>query len=303
MMKTTTLSTFFPLPPPSQSFPKRVSKIIVPPIKCQGIKTKIVRFILSKIQWNGKGTWFEPFLGSGVVLFNASPTKAIASDINPNIPAFYNALKNDTVTAMKMKRFLDSNDRNLKEGGRSFFESARSEFNKTKDPFWFIFLSRSCYNGLMRFNLSGKFNASFCHEPDRFDDTYVTKITNQVRRVHEIVKTRDYTFECNDWRDVVKNAGKDDFVYLDPPYSGRNTGYFGEWKEKDDADIISFMQHCTCKFALSTWKGDDVKQNEFFKTVMESGKFRVETTKHFYHVGPTEEERHPVIEALIMNDG
>ena len=42
--------------------PKEISKVIVPPIKCQGIKTKLVPFIAKSVLWDGNGTWVEPFL-------------------------------------------------------------------------------------------------------------------------------------------------------------------------------------------------------------------------------------------------
>ena len=54
-------------------FPKDLERVKVPPIKCQGIKTKLVEFITSSIKWEGDGTWYEPFMGSGVVTFNALP--------------------------------------------------------------------------------------------------------------------------------------------------------------------------------------------------------------------------------------
>lgn len=58
------------------------SKVIVPPIKCQGIKTKIVPFIKEKVERNTDGVWIEPFVGTGVVAFNMAPQKAILCDKN-----------------------------------------------------------------------------------------------------------------------------------------------------------------------------------------------------------------------------
>jgi DNA adenine methylase len=57
----------------------------IPPIKCQGIKTKLVDFIRDNIVWNKQGNWIEPFLGSGVVAFNIGPEKAVLSDTNKHI--------------------------------------------------------------------------------------------------------------------------------------------------------------------------------------------------------------------------
>jgi DNA adenine methylase len=63
-------------------------KVIVPPIKCQGIKTKIVPLIKQIMQLNGTGRWIEPFMGSGVVGFNVMPQNAIFADTNPHLYQF-----------------------------------------------------------------------------------------------------------------------------------------------------------------------------------------------------------------------
>ena len=60
-------------------------KTIVPPIKCQGIKTKLVPFIKDNIIRNPNGTWIEPFVGTGVVAFNLAPQRAFLLDKNQYI--------------------------------------------------------------------------------------------------------------------------------------------------------------------------------------------------------------------------
>ena len=52
-------------------------KVMIPPIKCQGIKSKIVPLIKSVVDWSFAGRWIEPFMGSGVVGFNITPRNAI----------------------------------------------------------------------------------------------------------------------------------------------------------------------------------------------------------------------------------
>lgn len=74
------------------------SKVIVPPIKCQGIKTKIVPFIKEKVERNTDGVWIEPFVGTGVVAFNMAPQKAILCDKNQYIIALYQGIQNGTIT-------------------------------------------------------------------------------------------------------------------------------------------------------------------------------------------------------------
>ena len=68
-------------------------KIYVPPIKSQGIKTKLVGWIASHVENIQYDRWVEAFMGTGVVAFNIRPKKALLCDSNPHLIRFYNALK------------------------------------------------------------------------------------------------------------------------------------------------------------------------------------------------------------------
>ena len=98
-----TLDTAFEKP---LTFPRVLTHVIVPPIKCQGIKTRLVRSILSSIKWNGEGKWVEPFLGSGVVLFNALPKRALGSDTNKHVIKFYESLQSGAITPNEVRDYL-----------------------------------------------------------------------------------------------------------------------------------------------------------------------------------------------------
>ena len=66
-----------------------IDKIFVPPIKIQGIKTKLVETISDNIYLTKDSIWYEPFMGSGVVGLNLAPHKAVFSDTNPYTIALY----------------------------------------------------------------------------------------------------------------------------------------------------------------------------------------------------------------------
>ena len=142
-------------------------KIIVPPIKCQGIKTKLVPWILENASLNAGGRWIEPFLGSGVVGFNAKAKFAIFNDLNPHIVAFYQSLKTGDITPNKIKSHLTAEGALLASYGQDYYYEVRKRFNKDKNPLDFVFLSRACFNGVMRFNKKGHFNVPFCKKPGR----------------------------------------------------------------------------------------------------------------------------------------
>lgn len=284
-----------------KSLPRTHAKPVIPPIKCQGIKTKLVPFILENLQWKGQGRWIEPFLGSGVVLFSVQPQRAILNDVNPHIIAFYQKLYEGSVTAGLVKEHLAREGNLLLKKGEGHFYEVRARFNEKADPLDFLFLSRSCFNGVMRFNKKGKFNVPFCRKPERFRQAYVTKIVNQVTSVCKIMQGKDWEFRVGDWRECLAEARPNDFVYLDPPYIGRHTDYFNQWSESDAADLADLAQVLPCGFALSMWKENKYRSNAAHLELWNGVEHR--TITHFYHVGSTEDLRNSMEEVLLIKQG
>ena len=165
------------------------SKMIIPPIKCQGIKTKIVPFIKEKVDYNEAGVWIEPFVGTGVVAFNIAPQKALLCDKNPYIIALYQEIQNGNITSQVVKEFLEFHGAKLEQQGSQYYKEMRDAFNENGNPLYFLFLNRSDFNGMIRFNRHGQFNVPFCQKPNRFAKAYVTKICNQVANVAEVKST------------------------------------------------------------------------------------------------------------------
>jgi DNA adenine methylase len=244
------------------NFPFFPVHVIVPPVKCQGIKTKLVSFILQNIRWDdARGTWIEPFLGSGVVLFNANPKRAVVSDTNEHIINFYKGIQNGEITGRTMRAFLEKEGAALAEKGEAHYYYIRDRFNAEKSPYDFLFLNRSCFNGVMRFNKKGGFNVPFCRKPERFRPALITKICNQIDKIGSVMDGKDWTFLAQDWRLTISRAEKHDFVYLDPPYIGRHTDYFNQWSEQDAVDLAAKAKLLPCGFALSMWGSNIHREN------------------------------------------
>lgn len=279
--------------------PKKLLASKAPPIKCQGIKTKLVPFIAQSIQWQGKGVWLEPFLGSGTVLFNIKPDRALVSDTNIHIIRFYQNIQSKTITAEKVRKFLAREGQLLSKKGEDHYYEIRDRFNAEGDSLDFLFLSRSCFNGVMRFNKKGQFNVPFCRKPKRFQPALITKIVNQVSWVAEIIKDRDWTFEVLGWRDALKRARHEDFIYADPPYSGRHNDYYNQWADEDARELVEFLSNQSAKFALSTWKENRYRSNALLSYLPKE--LAVKFNKHFYHVGSSEKYRNEMEEALILS--
>lgn len=116
-----------------------MDKIFVPPIKIQGIKTKLVPLIKENISLNENTIWIEPFMGSGVVGFNVRAQRAIFSDINPHLINFYNSLKSKKISHITVKNFLSEEGRVLSEHGENYYYEVRERFNKLHNPLDFLF--------------------------------------------------------------------------------------------------------------------------------------------------------------------
>src|SRR5207247_7692486 len=138
-----------------------VKKVHVPPLKCKGIKTKLVPFIAKNIHWGGEGRWIEPFLGSGVVAFNLAPKRAKLTDTNKHIINLYRAIQESCVTEGVVRERLSEMGALLRQRGESYFYEVRDRFNTSADPLDLLFLNRSCFNGVMRFNAKGRYNLPF----------------------------------------------------------------------------------------------------------------------------------------------
>ena len=272
---------------------------IVPPIKSQGIKTKLVDWISSNIEGVQYDRWVEPFMGTGVVGFNIQPKKALMCDSNPHLINFYNGIKNKEITASIVKNHLQvEGEKLLASNGEHYYE-IRKRFNEKQNPLDFLFLSRSCFNGMMRFNRKGGYNVPFCKKPNRFAQTLVTKITNQVKNVAQIIELGDFTFKHQDFQETIKEIKETDLVYSDPPYIGRHVDYFDSWSLEEEIALNKGIVGTNAKYVLSTWLSNKYRTNEYIFSIWKDS--FIATKEHFYHVGAKEANRNSVNEAIISN--
>jgi DNA adenine methylase len=270
-----------------------------PPIKSQGIKTRLVPLIAQAIRWDGKGRWIEPFLGSGTVLFNIAPHCAYAADSNTHLINFYRAVQRKEITAESVRSFLESEGSLLQQTHGDHYCLVRDRFNTHQHPLDFLFLNRSCFNRVIRFNAKGKFNVPFCRKPDRFRAAYITKICNQVAWLAAKLHQKDWIFVCRDWRETLSTVTRQDFVYIDPPYIGRHTDYYHRWTDKDADALAECLRQLPCSFAYSMWKGNIYRQNPHLQKWFAD--YPTVTYAHFYHVGSHQTFRHAMEEALVLS--
>jgi DNA adenine methylase len=274
-------------------------KVGVPPIKSQGIKTKLVPWIQSIVPSNFSGTWIEPFMGTGAVAFNVAPRRAILCDTNPHLVNFYAAIASGEITPEVVRDYLTREGETLLSKGEDHYYFVRDRFNSAHSPLDFLFLNRAGFNGMIRFNRKGGFNIPFCRKPERFAQAYVTKITNQVSWASKLIKAKEFTFKCQDFSKTIADATPDDIIYCDPPYIGRHVDYFNGWDDLHERELFDKLSNFAGRFILSTWHHNDYRENEYVKNLW--SEHSILTREHFYHVGGKEENRNPVVEALVTN--
>ncbi|MFC1644948.1 DNA adenine methylase [Patescibacteria group bacterium] len=152
-------------------------------------------------------TYFEPFVGGGAVFFDLLPQSAVLSDWNGELVITYNVIKDDVeklIESLKVHKnekeyFLDMRAKDL------------SELSDVEVASRFIYLNRTCFNGMYRVNKSGGFNVPFGKQKNPLicDEDNLRKVSAILENVN--ISKRDY-------RDVLKDARKGDFIYFDPPY-------------------------------------------------------------------------------------
>lgn len=190
-------------------------KLIPPVIKWTGSKRSIAHQIARLFPVSNR--FFDPFVGGGAILPLFQRKPAIAGDVIPELIALWILIKDqpDRVISEYDKRW----DKLQTEGYQVYY-AIRDRFNKTKDPLDLLFLSRTCVNGLIRYNKEGKFNNSLHH----------TRPGIHPKRLGEIIRNwsrwvQNITFYNQDYRLTLSEVKRGDVVFLDPPYVGTHSRY------------------------------------------------------------------------------
>jgi DNA adenine methylase len=77
--------------------------------------------------------------------------------------------------------------------------------------------------------------------------------------------------------------------------------YYNSWSDTDEADLANLLKLLPSGFILSTWHSNEFRKNAAIEQYGNDPRFHILTREHFYHVGPTENLRHPMVEGLITN--
>lgn len=163
----------------------------------------------------------EPFLGGGALFFSRSWRRALLSDVNPFLVNAYNRMKFDHVELFNLVIEHFSNH------SEAYYYKVRERMGRItlQDAADFIYLNRSCYNGLFRVNLSGKFNVPIGTKLFEISDFSEFEAWSKKLSVAEV--------RLSDFEEIVLDCREGDFIFADPPYTvNHNSNGFIEYNEK-----------------------------------------------------------------------
>lgn len=157
-----------------------------------------------------KARYIEPFLGGGAVFFSALPKAAILSDANEKLIELYVAIRDEVEEFESLLKY------HAKRHSRDYYYETRSR--KFSTPVaraaQFLYLNRTCYNGLYRENLKGQFNV-----PIGTKDTVLFDTDDFHGWSLALSKC---CIECRDFEEAIDEAESGDFIFVDPPYTVRH---------------------------------------------------------------------------------
>lgn len=270
-----------------------------PILKWPGGKRQLLNELSARCPTNFN-RYHEPFFGGGALFFELEPNNATINDANPRLMNVYQQVRDnpdDVIQLLKSYR----HPKEPPDPERSFCDETRKgdsidiyyyqqrelfnrrpnneEFEEIEEAAIFLYLNRTCYNGLYRENQNGEFNASVgsYEDPNWVQEELLQKASEVLKGTP--IQIGDYSY-------IVEEAEEGDFVYFDPPYSQTSNhaytdGRFGNSKEQNNLiDIATSLVDSGVDVMLSN-------SGDMYEAYVDSG----------FHVIDTKADR------VISNDG
>lgn len=260
--------------------------------------------------------YVEPFVGGGAVLINILQKyeikEAYAFDINIDLINCYNVIKKDVEKLIselnkKEKEYLKLENKKREE----FFYAIRNEYNSykideneinVKRASEFIFLNRTCFNGLYRVNKSGQFNVP-C---GKYKKPTICDASN-LRNLAQLI--RNVNFEYGDYKKSERYVDSNTFVYFDPPYRPLSstsgfTSYtkesFNDDNQKELANYYRLLDEKDAKLMLSNSNPKNTNENDNFFEEIYKG-FNINEISAKRMINANAKGRGEISELLITN--
>lgn len=273
------------------------NKVAQPFLKWAGGKRQLLPEIRKYLPEEMNGTYYEPFIGAGAVLFDVQPSKAVINDINSELVNTYLTIRDHIEELLS--------DLRKHENDSDYFYAIRDldrkpiyeELTDVERASRLIFLNKTCFNGLFRVNKKGQFNVPF----GKYKNPNIVN-EDVVRAVHDYLANNEVTILNGDFADAVATAKKGDFVYIDPPYdpvstTSSFTSYsldgFGRDEQERLRDLVVDLDRRGCKVMLSN------SATEYIKDLYKN--FQIEIVGATRSINSVASKRGKIDEVLVMN--
>ena len=299
-------------------YEKSKSITLKPFVKWVGGKSQLVEQIEKLLPTGGENRltkYAEPMVGGGALFFSVLSKynfeELYISDINDELINAYQTVKNDVDNLIAKLNEMQMLFLPMDENGRKYFYyTVRERFNSTalteetatEKAAQFIFLNKTCFNGLYRVNRKGQFNVPMgaYKNPTICDD-------ENLRNIHEALK--NVTIVCGDYSLSKSFIDKDTFVYIDPPYrpisetsgfTSYNSDVFDDNEQIRLSEFIDEINFSGAKIVLSNSDPKNVNEEDnFFDDLYKNYKInRVEASRAINSKG---DKRGKINELLICN--
>ena len=187
---------------------------ITPIVKWAGGKTQLLREMTSLLPTEEFTAYCEPFLGGGAMLFYIQPEVAYINDINSGLMNVYNVIKYyPEALIAELSGYENTAEfySRIRELDRDF--ERFSALSAVQQAARFVYLNKTCFNGLYRENRQGQFNVSYGkYKNPNFVNASV------IRSMSQYFNSANIIFTSVDFSLILNNLPTGTFVYLDPPY-------------------------------------------------------------------------------------
>jgi DNA adenine methylase len=272
----------------------QVQEVVASPIvKWVGGKTKLLPDLLARMP-ERFNRYYEPFAGGAALFFRLAPKRAVLADSNPDLIGLYTAVAADVSSVIRrLQTHRDQHDEAHYYDMRTRWNDREVNWSTPERAAAFIYLNKTCFNGLWRVNRSGAFNVPI----GRYTDPPIC-VPEALRAAQQVLSRAE--IRRADYRTAVKDAKAGDFLYFDPPYdpvtpTANFTSYtvdsFGPDEQRALADTARELVARGCHVMLSN------SDTPFIRSIYKG--FRVDRVKCARAINSNAAKRGDVDELII----
>lgn len=224
-----------------------------PVVKWVGGKTKLLPELLARMP-ERFARYFEPFAGGAALFFRVAPERAVLADSNPDLIGLYTCLARDVAGVIRrLEHHRAAHCEAHYYATRTRWNDREQSWSSADRAATFIYLNKTCFNGLWRVNRTGAFNVPI----GRYTDPPIC-VPDALRAASAVLAGA--VLRCGDYRAAVADARRGDLVYFDPPYdpvaptanfTSYTTDAFGAVDQRALADTARALVARGCQVMLS----------------------------------------------------